>query len=159
MANKKSPSSTSQTIMSKSPDLPGKTDLPAQASPEPAVPATTPAVTPETTGEKKPAQPLDTQQPSASSPPAGKSSETGTASTLTSTAQPIATHVAKPEATSAPVASAKAQALQPAEPPVPSEADFVAAQPDLPTTSDDEGAKLELLRDVEAQFELFLGAN
>ena len=159
MANKKSPSSTSQTIMSKSPDLPGKTDLPAQASPEPAVPATTPAVTPETTGEKKPAQPLDIQQPSASSPPAGKSNETVTASTLPSTAQPIATHVAKPESTSAPVASAKAQALPPAELPVPSEADFVAAQPDLPTTSDDEGAKLELLRDVEAQFELFLGAN
>lgn len=47
-----------------------------------------------------------------------------------------------------------------ADAPIPSEADFVANMPTLPSNVvEDESAKLELLRDVEAQFELFLGAN
>ncbi len=44
--------------------------------------------------------------------------------------------------------------------PVPSESNFVAGLPALPTeVSEDEISKRDLLRDVESQFELFLGAN
>jgi starch synthase len=55
-----------------------------------------------------------------------------------------------------------AETAAPAEPspPLPSEAEFVASVQPLPTeTGEAEAAKLELLREVEAQFELFKGAS
>ncbi|MFM8330397.1 MAG: glycogen/starch synthase, partial [Candidatus Methylumidiphilus sp.] len=58
----------------------------------------------------------------------------------------------------APSEAPKAEPTPP--PPLPSEAEFVASLEPLPTeSSDDEASKLELLREVEAQFELVKGAN
>jgi starch synthase len=55
---------------------------------------------------------------------------------------------------------AQGDSKTPATPPLPSEADFVASLKPLPEEAVvDEASKLELLREMEAQFELYLGAS
>jgi starch synthase len=178
MANKKSTSSEKQQNNTISPDLPGKMDagvkpeaLPtareatASAKPAAAGPAAreaTPSAKPAAAGPA--AREATASAKPAAAGPAAKEATASIASVPADGDEKPAKPLEKPkpqasvesEAETAPVA----QAVNPAERPLPSEADFVAGRPALPTeVSEDESAKRELLRDVEAQFELFLGAN
>ena len=182
MANKKSPSTETLQNNTKSPDLGGKKDADANATTVSASKQsevnkpTAPSVT--ATKETKPsASPAATTEDEKTSTPSKNSKSptdtvhvAGPTSTVeakhgNSPAKPLPTDplvkidllaqppVAKPLAKDPP-------ALPDEQRPLPSEVDFVAGLAPLPTdTNDDEITKRELLRDVEAQFELFLGAN
>lgn len=150
MVNKKSPGIDTQPDKSKSPDLAGNKEAAAKAPAAPAskeIKANTPPA-PKSAAEKpslpseKP-KPADGAETKAKSTPVAQTDKAGGA--------PAATKPAQPPPTAASLV---------AERPIPSESAFVAGLPALPSeVTEDESAKRELLRDVEAQFELFLGAN
>ena len=183
MANKKSPSTETLQNNTKSPDLAVKkaadakvTTVSASKQSEVNKP-TTPSVTATNKETKPPALPAATTGDEKTSTPSNKSKSpadsehmAGPTSTVEAKhgnypAEPIQTAplvkidlpaqppVVKPLAKDKP-------ALPDEQRPLPSEVDFVAGLAPLPTdTNEDEITKRELLRDVEAQFELFLGAN
>lgn len=154
MANKKSPSSevqpkkTTDTVLAAQKDAGTKAPDSPTAQESKAVTPPAPKATVES-----PSKPLDKLKPS----------DNVKAKDTSIPAKPAAQNLSSVVAPSQPPiaeTSAKDSAIEPAERSLPSEVDFVAGQASLPTEiSEDESAKRELLRDVEAQFELFLGAN
>ncbi|MCX7112280.1 MAG: glycogen synthase GlgA [Proteobacteria bacterium] len=148
MVNKKSPSIDTQPDKSKSPDLAGNKEAAAKAPAAPAgkeIKASTPPA-PKSAAEKPS---LPSEKPKPADGAEAKAKSTPVAQTNKANGTP-ATKPAQP-----PAAASLA-----AERPIPSESAFVAGLPALPSeVTEDESAKRELLRDVEAQFELFLGAN
>ena len=182
MANKKSPSTETLQNNTKSPDLGGKKDADANATTvseskqsevnKPTAPSVT--ATKETKPSASPA--ATTEDEKTSTPSKNSKSPTDTVHVAGPTSTVEAKHgnsPAKPLPTDPlvkidllaqpPVAKPLAKdppALPDEQRPLPSEVDFVASLAPLPTdTNEDEITKRELLRDVEAQFELFLGAN
>jgi len=159
---KKPPASETKQTTSKTPASAGKgTEGPAPVADLPKPPAAQPAETAAKAGTSSPAP--ETKAPAEEAKPAA-------GATAAKPAVKAPAKAAKAEDTSPqkPAAAAAAPEAKPqaaagktkAAPPLPSEAEFVAGRNPLPTeSSEDETAKLELLREVEAQFELFRGAS
>jgi starch synthase len=167
MANKKLPTSEKQQNKTMSPDLPGNKDAGVKTEALPTAKGATASLKP-TPVEPAPVGPAAREATASLSPssaePAVKVAAASMASVLTAGDDKPAKPLEKPK----PLASSESKAetapialgVTHAERSLPSEADFVAGRPALPTeVNEDESAKRELLRDVEAQFELFLGAN
>jgi len=170
MAKKTPSSETNQT----------KTKAPAEAAKGKGTEGLAPAAAELTAGKSKakaePAQPPVSAGPAGPTPPANaapSSSKSGGTAAAKPAGQTTAkaaekTPAAKPAQPQPEAPTPAAQsATAPAEPaaakpvpPLPSESAFVASLKPLPTeASEDEASKLELLREVEAQFELFKGAT
>lgn len=147
MANKKPTSPATHNNKAKAPESAGKKDADVNT----ANPAKTVAASPKAV-EQAPAKPSAKVSSPVSAPAKTETSPPDTLAHI-ETAQPASAPSPAP-------GPAAAEAAPPAARPLPSETDFVAGLAPLPTeVSEDEIAKRELLRDVEAQFELFLGAN
>ena len=152
MVNKKSPSTDVQKNTAEPLELTGNKGAEVKSAIQPAATKTEPKANP------APTSTVETRVKADEKPNPAKSDEAKLGT-------PTAGRAVKGD--ESPVKSADAKSalaretlVKTADRPIPSESDFVSGLPALPTeVSEDEISKRELLRDVESQFELFLGAN
>jgi len=164
MAKKTPSSETKQTVTLAPTGKDAGVPVPAAVSPTP--PAAKEPTPPAAQTAAKKAAPAKAPAGNPAKAPASAETKPGTAPAAVKPAEKkSAKTVAKDSQSVAAKPLVEAESPTPAEPaaavpPLPSEAAFVASLKPLPVEAGhDEAAKLELLREVEAQFELFKGAS